>query len=54
MGAIRRFDESPSIFIRDTPILSSETMLHTNYNRKVSVANNSLVEGLKELEVKMN
>jgi hypothetical protein len=30
-------DERPSIFIRDKPILSSERMLHKDYDRKGSV-----------------
>jgi hypothetical protein len=30
--------QRPSIFIRDKPILSSERMLHKDYDRKGSVA----------------
>jgi hypothetical protein len=30
-------DERSSIFIRDKPILSSQRMLHKDYNRKCSV-----------------
>jgi hypothetical protein len=40
----------PSTFIRDKPILSSERMLHKDYNRKGSVAKKkSLVVILKGL-----
>jgi hypothetical protein len=30
-------DERPSIFVRDSPIFSSETVLHKDYDRKGSV-----------------
>jgi hypothetical protein len=34
--------QRPSLFIRDKPILSSEKMLHTDYDSKGSVANENL------------
>jgi hypothetical protein len=42
----------PSIFIKDRPILSSEKMLHKDYDRKGSVAKKNLVVILKGLGVK--
>jgi hypothetical protein len=35
--AIRTLDKRRSIFIIDTPILSSERMLHKDYDRKASL-----------------
>jgi hypothetical protein len=43
----------PGIFITDKPILSSESMLHKNYDLKGSIKK-SLVVGPKRLNVKMN
>jgi hypothetical protein len=40
-------DETPSVFIRDNPIFSSERMLHKDYYRKGSVEKKSLVVSLK-------
>jgi hypothetical protein len=44
------------IFIRDKPILSSERMLHKDYDRKGSVAKKkkTLVLSLKRLGAKTN
>jgi hypothetical protein len=51
-------DERPSIFIRDKYILSSGRMLHTDCNRKGSVAKKKkrviLVADLKGLGAKTN
>jgi hypothetical protein len=47
MCAIRTLDERPSIIIKDTPIISSERMLHKEYYHKGSVEKKSLVVGLK-------
>jgi hypothetical protein len=33
----RTLDKRPSMFIREKPVLSSERMLHKNYDRKGSV-----------------
>jgi hypothetical protein len=49
-----KFDERPSIFIRDKTIFFSERMLHKEYYRKGSVKKNSLVVSLKELNAKTN
>jgi hypothetical protein len=55
MCAIRALDERPSIFTRDKPILSLETMLHKGYYRKGSVAKKkNLVANLKGLGAKTN
>jgi hypothetical protein len=40
--------------MRDEPILSSEKMLHKDYDCKGSVAKNSLVVFLKGLDAKTN
>jgi hypothetical protein len=48
------FDQSPSIFVRDKPIFSSERMLCKEYYRKSSVEKKSLVVGLKGLDAKTN
>jgi hypothetical protein len=37
MCVMRTLYERPSIFVRDKPILSSETMLYKGYDHKVSV-----------------
>jgi hypothetical protein len=42
----------PSIFIRDKAIISSERMLHKDYNRKSSIEKRSLVGSLKGLDAK--
>jgi hypothetical protein len=45
----------PSIFIRDTPIFSSERMLHKDYDRKGSVAKEkTLAMSLKSPGAKTN
>jgi hypothetical protein len=43
-----------SLFIRDKPILSSEKMLHKDYDSKGSVTKKSLVVILKGLGAKRN
>jgi hypothetical protein len=48
------FDEKPSIFIRDKPLLSPEKMLHKDYYCKSSIGKKSLVVGLKGLGAKTN
>jgi hypothetical protein len=52
--AVLTLDKRLSIFIRDKPILSSERMLHKDYDRKGSAANIrvSLVVILKGLAAK--
>jgi hypothetical protein len=52
--AIRTLDESPSIFIIDKPIFSSERVLNNNYCYKISVEKKSLVVSLKGLDAKMD
>jgi hypothetical protein len=42
-------DKRPSIFIKDEPILSSERMLHKDFDRKCSVGKKTLVVILKGL-----
>jgi hypothetical protein len=55
MCVIHAFDERPSIFITDKPIISSERMLCKEYNHKGSVAKKkSLVLSLKGLGAKTN
>jgi hypothetical protein len=39
---IRTLDEKPTIFIRDKSTLSSERMLHKDYNSKGSVEKKNL------------
>jgi hypothetical protein len=51
--AIRTLDDRPSIFIRNTPILSSERMLYKGFATRVKLKKN-LVVGLKELDAKTN
>jgi hypothetical protein len=52
---IRTLDERPGVFIADKPILSSEKMLHKNYDRKGSVEKKKcLVVILKGLDAKTN
>jgi hypothetical protein len=52
---IRTLDERPSIFIRGKPILSSERVLHKDYDRKGSVAKKkSVIVILKGLGAKTN
>jgi hypothetical protein len=47
--------QRPSIFIRDKPILSSERMLHKDYDCKGSVAKEkTLIMSLKRLGAKTN
>jgi hypothetical protein len=45
--------ENPSLFITDKPI-SSQRMLHKDYDRKGSVEKKSLVVSLKGLDAKKN
>jgi hypothetical protein len=45
--------EGPSAIVNDTPILSSEKMLHKDYCRKSSVEK-KLVVSLKGLDAKTN
>jgi hypothetical protein len=49
-----KFDEMPSIFIRDKAIFSSERMLHKDDYRRSSGEKKCLVVGLKGLDTKMN
>jgi hypothetical protein len=51
---IRTLAERPSIFIRDKPVLSSERMLHKEYDRKVPVEKLTLIVNLKGLGAKTN
>jgi hypothetical protein len=46
---IRTLDERPSIFIRDKPILSSEKMLHKDYDCKGSVKKRNFGHGPEEV-----
>jgi hypothetical protein len=46
--------QRPSIFIRDKPIISSERMLHKDYDLKGWVAKENLWSNLKWLGAKMN
>jgi hypothetical protein len=48
------FEKRPSIFIKEIPILSSERMLHKDYESKGSVVKKSLVMILKGLVTKTN
>jgi hypothetical protein len=43
-----------AMFIRETPIPSSERILHKDYDRKDSVAKKNLVVSLKGLGAKTN
>jgi hypothetical protein len=43
-----------SLFIRDKPIRSSESMLHKNYDRKGAVTKKSMTLNLKGLGAKKN
>jgi hypothetical protein len=52
--AIRTLDEKPILFIRDKPILSSERMLHKDYDRKGSVEKKTLFMSLKGHDSKKN
>jgi hypothetical protein len=54
MCAICTLDERPCIFIEDKPVLSSERMLHKDYNRRGSVEKKYLVVRLKGLDAKTN
>jgi hypothetical protein len=47
MSVICTFDERPGLFIRDKPIFSSETMLHTDYYHKGSVERKKQISGLE-------
>jgi hypothetical protein len=46
--------KSSNIFIRDKPILSSERMLHEDYDNKDSVAEEKMVVRHKRLGAKRN
>jgi hypothetical protein len=54
MSELRTLDKRQGIFIREKPILSSERILHKDYDRKGSVKKIFLVMNLKGLGAKTN